>query len=91
MAGNIFFNLIGAALDGYSFALLIPFLNALFGLPALPIKSGWVTDFLTWTIGSLLDPTNQMRSTMTQVLFVCVKNGGKSQMAAGLLRQRLTD
>jgi arsenate-mycothiol transferase len=28
---------------------------------------------------------------MTQVLFVCVKNGGKSQMAAGLLRQRLTD
>ena len=39
MAGNIFFNLIGAALDGYSFALLIPFLNALFELPALPIKS----------------------------------------------------
>ena len=28
---------------------------------------------------------------MTQVLFVCVKNGGKSQMAAGLLRQLLTD
>ena len=52
MAGNIFFNLIGAALDGYSFALLIPFLNALFGLPALPIKSGWVTEFLHWTIGS---------------------------------------
>ncbi len=24
---------------------------------------------------------------MTRVLFVCVKNGGKSQMAAGLLRQ----
>ncbi len=28
---------------------------------------------------------------MTQVLFVCVKNGGKSQMAAGLLQQVLTD
>jgi arsenate-mycothiol transferase len=28
---------------------------------------------------------------MTQVLFVCVKNGGKSQMAAGLLQQRLRD
>jgi ATP-binding cassette, subfamily B, bacterial MsbA len=69
MAGNIFFNLIGAALDGYSFALLIPFLNALFGLPALPIKSGWVTDFLTWTIGSLLDPTNQMRSLL-HVIFI---------------------
>ncbi|MGE5730256.1 MAG: ABC transporter ATP-binding protein [Gemmatimonas sp.] len=69
MAGNIFFNLIGAALDGYAFALLIPFLNALFGLPALPIKSGWVTDFLTWTIGSLLDPANQMRSLL-HVIFI---------------------
>ncbi len=26
-----------------------------------------------------------------RVLFVCVKNGGKSQMAAGLLRQRVGD
>jgi arsenate-mycothiol transferase len=26
---------------------------------------------------------------MTRVLFVCVKNGGKSQMAAGLLRARV--
>ena len=69
MAGNIFFNLIGAALDGYSFALLIPFLNALFGLPALPIRSGWVTDFLAWTIGSLLDPNNQMRSLL-HVIFI---------------------
>jgi subfamily B ATP-binding cassette protein MsbA len=69
MAGNIFFNLIGAALDGYSFALLIPFLNALFGLPALPIKSGWVTDFLTWTIGSLLDPNDPMRSLL-HVIFI---------------------
>ena len=25
------------------------------------------------------------------VLFVCVRNGGKSQMAAGLLRQLLSD
>jgi arsenate-mycothiol transferase len=28
---------------------------------------------------------------MTLVLFVCVKNGGKSQMAAGLLKQLLSD
>lgn len=26
--------------------------------------------------------------TVSQVLFVCVKNGGKSQMAAGLMRHR---
>ena len=28
---------------------------------------------------------------MTRVLFVCVKNGGKSQMAAGLFRQAIAD
>jgi arsenate-mycothiol transferase len=28
---------------------------------------------------------------MTRVLFVCVKNGGKSQMAAGLFRQAVAD
>lgn len=28
---------------------------------------------------------------MTQVLFVCVKNGGKSQMAAGLLEQLIRE
>jgi subfamily B ATP-binding cassette protein MsbA len=78
MAGNIFFNLIGAALDGYAFALLIPFLNALFGLPALPIKSGWVTAFLHWSIGSLLDPNDKMGSLRSVILVllatVAVKN-----------------
>ena len=29
-------------------------------------------------------------SSTPSVLFVCVKNGGKSQMAAGLMRQMLT-
>ena len=30
LAGNILFNVIGAALDGVAFTLLIPFLNLLF-------------------------------------------------------------
>ncbi len=46
MAGNIIFNVIGAALDGYSFALLIPFLNALFNQPPLVVGRGWVNNFL---------------------------------------------
>lgn len=32
-----------------------------------------------------------MTSARTAVLFVCVKNGGKSQMAAGLMRARAGD
>jgi subfamily B ATP-binding cassette protein MsbA len=70
MAGNIFFNLIGAGLDGYSFALLIPFLNALFQQAPLPVKSGWVNDFLHWTIGTLLDPAHPMVSLRNVILII---------------------
>jgi subfamily B ATP-binding cassette protein MsbA len=93
MAGNIFFNLIGAALDGYAFALLIPFLNALFGLPPLPIKSGWVTEFLQTTIGWLLDPANPMGSLRNVILIllatVAVKN--VCVWAAGTLGAQLQE
>ena len=93
MAGNILFNLLGAALDGYSFALLIPFLNALFGLPALPIKSGWVTNFLQWTIGSLLDPSNPMGSLRNVILILLVSVALKNFFvwAAGTLGAQLQE
>lgn len=78
MAGNIIANFIGAALDGYSFALLIPFLNALFGQEQLPLGQGWVNDFLHATIGALLDPNDQMGSLRNVILIilatVAVKN-----------------
>ncbi|MBX6333281.1 MAG: ABC transporter ATP-binding protein, partial [Gemmatimonadaceae bacterium] len=78
MAGNIVSNFLGAALDGYAFALLIPFLNALFNQPALPLGNGWVTNFLRATIGALLDPANPMRSLRNVILIilatVAVKN-----------------
>jgi subfamily B ATP-binding cassette protein MsbA len=78
MAGNIFFNLIGAALDGYSFALLIPFLNALFNQPPLVVGRGWVNDFLQYTIGALLDPDHPMTSLRNVIVIllavVAVKN-----------------
>jgi subfamily B ATP-binding cassette protein MsbA len=93
MAGNIFFNLIGAALDGYSFALLIPFLNSLFGLPALPIKSGWVTDFLQWTIGGLLDTSDKMGSLRNVILILLVTVALKNLFiwAAGTLGAQLQE
>jgi len=72
MAGNIVFNLVGAALDGYSFALLIPFLNALFQQPPLPLGHGWVNDLLHWTIGALLDPANPMISLRNVILVILV-------------------
>ena len=70
MAGNIVFNVLAAALDGYAFALLIPFLNALFGLPALPFGKGYVNELLRATIGSLLDPANPMRSLRNVILIL---------------------
>jgi subfamily B ATP-binding cassette protein MsbA len=74
MAGTISSSFIAAALDGFSFALLIPFLNALFGQPPLPIKPGssWLTDFLQWSIGALLDPANPMRSLRNVIVIILV-------------------
>ncbi|HET7566278.1 MAG TPA: ABC transporter transmembrane domain-containing protein [Gemmatimonadaceae bacterium] len=78
MAGAIGSSFIAAALDGYSFALLIPFLNALFGMSPLPGTQGWVNNFLKWTIGALLDPADPMGSLRNVILIilltVAVKN-----------------
>ncbi len=63
MAGAIACSSAAAALDAYSFALLIPFLNALFGLPnLLPPGQNGLARLLHATIGWLLDPQNKMRS-----------------------------
>ena len=68
MAGNIAANFIGAALDGYSFALLIPFLDELFRQPPIPLGKGWVNTFLHATIGRLLDPAQPMQSLRNVIL-----------------------
>lgn len=70
MVGTIVANFIGAALDGYAFALLIPFLNALFGQEQLPLGQGWVNEFLHATIGSLLDPARPMHSLRNVILII---------------------
>jgi ATP-binding cassette, subfamily B, bacterial MsbA len=69
MVGAIACSVTSAALDAFSFALLIPFLNALFGLQPLPVNSGLLTRFLQFTIGALLDPRDKMGSLET-VIFV---------------------
>jgi len=70
MAGNITANFIGAALDGYSFALLIPFLDELFKQPPIPLGKGWVNTFLHATIGRLLDPAQPMQSLRNVILVI---------------------
>jgi ATP-binding cassette, subfamily B, bacterial MsbA len=71
MGGAIVCSMGAAALDAYAFALLIPFLNALFGLKSLlPTNSGWLTRILAATIGRLLDPAHQMRSLEIVILMV---------------------
>jgi subfamily B ATP-binding cassette protein MsbA len=62
-AGNIGANVVGAALDGIAFTLLIPFLNILFGLDnPIPAGQGWLTDLLRAVVGGLLDPNDKLGS-----------------------------
>ena len=72
MLGAIGASALAALFDAYSFSLLIPFLNALFGMPSLlPVNSGWLTAFLNRTIGALLDPSDKMGSLQV-VIFIIV-------------------
>src|SRR5687768_16285810 len=70
MAGTALASVTAAALDGFAFALLIPFLNALFGAEPIPVQGGWVTDFLRRTIGGLLDPANPMVSLRNVIVML---------------------
>src|SRR5690348_2927264 len=72
MLGAIGASALAALFDAYSFSLLIPFLNALFGMQSLlPPNSGWLGTFLSRTIGMLLDPTDKMGSLQV-VIFIIV-------------------
>jgi ATP-binding cassette, subfamily B, bacterial MsbA len=71
MALAVACSMAAAVLDAYAFALLIPFLNALFGLKTLlPPNSGWLSRILAVTIGALLDPTDKMRSLEIVILII---------------------
>ena len=73
MAGTVAASLGAAALDTFAFALLIPFLNALFGeATLLPANSGWVENLLHFTIGALLDPADPMGSLQRIIVVILV-------------------
>jgi ATP-binding cassette, subfamily B, bacterial MsbA len=72
MGATVASNFTAAVLDGFSFTLLIPFLNALFDLAPLPAAGGrtGVTRLLGATIGRLLDPADKMGSLQVVMLFI---------------------
>jgi len=78
MAGNIGANVIAAALDAFSFTLLIPFLNALFGEQQLISNSGWIGRLQTYVVGSFLNPADKLGSVEAMIIaivaIVAVKN-----------------
>src|SRR5512133_321723 len=55
LAGNVVSNIIAAALDGFSFTLLIPFLNKLNGKSTAIPDIGFVSRVLNQLVGRFLD------------------------------------
>ena len=97
LAGNIASNVVGAALDGVAFTLLIPFLNLLFNNDdGLKVGKSWLIDLLHTLVGQLIVPGDRMASlrgiSIVIVAMVIVKNlflwmGG--QLGASL-QERIT-
>jgi subfamily B ATP-binding cassette protein MsbA len=72
LVGVVVLNAVAAVADVFSFTLLIPFLNALFGLPdALP-TSGVIRTVLQTTIGALMVAGNEMASLRNVILVILV-------------------
>ena len=72
MAGTIACNVIAAALDVFSFTLLVPFLNALFGAQSLIPRTagGWVTGLQDRLVGNFLDPADRLGSVGTMMIAI---------------------
>ncbi len=97
LAGNIACNVIGTALDGAAFVLLIPFLNTLLGAEqVVPGGMGWLSRLLSALVQPFLVPDDKRASLLgvigVMLVLVIIKNvflwmGG--QIGAGL-QERLT-
>ncbi|MEO8910048.1 MAG: ABC transporter ATP-binding protein [Gemmatimonadaceae bacterium] len=72
MAITIAANLIAALLDGFSIALLIPFLNILFHQPATAIPNGMVARLINAVIGGRIIPGDEMRSLRNVIIVVLI-------------------
>ena len=94
MAGTIACSIGAAVLDAFSFALLIPFLNTLFGQAPLPeVGSERLTRMLRATIGALLDPNDKMGSLQNVILIILTTIVLKNVLVwlAGQLNARLQE
>ena len=72
MAGTIACNVVAAALDVFSFTLLVPFLNALFGESQL-IPSGspnWIAHLQQRLVGRFLDSADRLGSVETMMVAI---------------------
>ncbi|MDB4913143.1 MAG: msbA [Gemmatimonadetes bacterium] len=72
MAGTIACNIIAAALDVFSFTLLAPFLNALFGASELLPRTStkWVVVLQNRMVGQFLNPADRLGSVTTMILAI---------------------
>ena len=70
MAISIVANIFAALLDGFSIALLIPFLNILFHQPPIGITKGGVAKLLNATVGGRIVPGHEMESLRNVILLV---------------------
>jgi subfamily B ATP-binding cassette protein MsbA len=72
MVGTIACNVIAAALDVFSFTLLVPFLNALFGSASLFPKTSpsWITRLQDQMVGAFLNPADRLGSVETMMVAI---------------------
>lgn len=72
LVGVVALNGVAAIADVFSFTLLIPFLNALFGKADFLPTSGAIRSVLSSTIGALLVPGDEMASLRNVILVILV-------------------
>lgn len=74
MMGTMACNVIAAALDVFSFTLLVPFLNALFGAQQIipRTSASWVTGLQDELVGRFLNPTDRLGSVATMMIAIMV-------------------
>ena len=80
MVTAILCNIVAAALDVFSYTLLVPFLNALFRSKELipPTNAAWIASLQNRLVGAFLDPADPFRSVQVMIVaimaIVVVKN-----------------
>ncbi|MES2178471.1 MAG: ABC transporter ATP-binding protein [Gemmatimonadota bacterium] len=80
MGGTIACNIVAAALDVFSFTLLVPFLNALFKADQyIPLTSAkWISSLQQRLVGAFLDPADPFGSVQVMIVailaIVAIKN-----------------